>query len=34
MLLQNQKSFPRIKAYVLIRVWNVKFMPRTKKIFN
>jgi len=35
MLLQIRKFFSRIKAYVLIRVWNMKFMKlRTKKIFN
>jgi len=35
MLSQIRKfSFSRIKTYVLIRVWNVKFMPRTKKNFK
>jgi len=33
MLSQILKTFSRIKAYVLIRIWNVKFVPRTKKNF-
>jgi len=33
LLSQIQKSFSKIKTYVLTRVWIEKFMPRTKKNF-